>query len=203
MFFKQIKYRGDNFSYVIADEATREAAVVDPSFNAEAIIQLLRKHDFGVKYIVNTHGHRDHTEGNRQIEAAFGARVVAHRLSKVDKDISVTDGDAIELGGIRINIIHTPGHSPDSICLLVDGKVLTGDTLFVGECGRTDFPDGSPRDMYHSLFDKLMKLDDSIEVYPGHDYGSAPFSTIGLERKNNYTLEKRSIEGFIEFMRQP
>jgi len=203
VFFKQIKYRGDNFSYVIADEATREAAVVDPSFNSEAIIRLLRERDFDAKYIVNTHGHRDHTEGNGQIKAAFGAKVVAHRLSKVAKDISVTDGDVIKLGRIHINVIHTPGHSPDSICLLVDGKVLTGDTLFVGECGRTDFSDGSARDMYHSLFDKLMKLDYSVEVYPGHDYGSAPFSNIGLERKSNYTLEKRSIEDFIEFMRQP
>jgi glyoxylase-like metal-dependent hydrolase (beta-lactamase superfamily II) len=115
----------------------------------------------------------------------------------------VVDGDTLKLGKVHIRIIHTPGHSLDSICLLIDGKVLTGDTLFIGECGRTDFGDGSAEDMYHSLFDKLMKLDDKIEVYPGHDYGPKPHSTIVDEKRTNYTLEKRSLEEFIEFMSQP
>jgi hydroxyacylglutathione hydrolase len=97
-------------------------------------------------------------------------------------------------------VLHTPGHTSDSICLLLDSKLLTGDTLFVGECGRTDMPSGSTRDMYVSLFGKLLELDDKVEVYPGHDYGSRPFSTIGEERKTNYTLEKRTLEEFIEFM---
>jgi hydroxyacylglutathione hydrolase len=100
-------------------------------------------------------------------------------------------------------VIHTPGHTPDSICLLCNTKLLTGDTLFVGECGRTDLPGGSSKDMYFSLFSKLMKLDDNIEVYPGHDYGRSPSSTIGSERITNYVLKKRSLEEFIEFMRQP
>jgi glyoxylase-like metal-dependent hydrolase (beta-lactamase superfamily II) len=100
-------------------------------------------------------------------------------------------------------VLHTPGHTPDSICLLANGVLLTGDTLFVGECGRTDLTGGSARDMYNSLFQKLMKLDDNIEVYPGHDYGSSPRSTIGIERGSNYTLKKRTLDEFIEFMKEP
>jgi len=203
MFFRQIRHRDDNFSYIIADETTKQAAVVDPSFNATAIISLLRNRNFNAKYIINTHYHGDHTAGNEDVKSAFHAKVVAHKLSKIGKDIVVSDGDVIKVGEIRINVIHTPGHSPDGVCLLVNNKLLTGDTLFVGECGRTDLPDGNPREMYHSLFDKLMKLDDNIEVYPGHDYGSTPHSTIGLEKKNNYTLEKRTLEEFIYFMKQP
>ena len=203
MFFKQIKHRGDNFSYIIADQATKEAAVVDPSFNSDAIISLLKDKNFRAKYIIDTHYHGDHTAGNQDIKLAFGAKIVAHKLSRIAKDISVVDGDTIEIGGIRITVIYTPGHSPDSICLLFDNKLLTGDTLFVGECGRTDLSDGSAQDMYHSLFGKLSKLEDSIEVYPGHDYGPNPSSTIGLEKKTNYTLEKRTLDEFVEFMRQP
>jgi glyoxylase-like metal-dependent hydrolase (beta-lactamase superfamily II) len=202
MFFKQLKHRSDNFSYIIADQTTEEAAVVDPSFNSEAIISLLKDQNFKVKYIIDTHYHIDHTAGNQEIKSAFGAKIVAHKLSRIAKDIGVVDGDIVEIGRIRVSVIHTPGHSPDSICLLFDNKLLTGDTLFVGECGRTDLSDGSARDMYHSLLDRLSKLDDNIEVYPGHDYGPKPHSTIGWEKKTNYTLEKRTLDEFIEFMEQ-
>jgi hydroxyacylglutathione hydrolase len=203
MFFRQIKHRGDNFSYIIADDITKEAVVVDPSFNTDAIIKIVKEQNLNLKYIINTHQHMDHTAGNEDVRSSFSAKVVAHKLAKSHKDISVVDGDIIKIGKVVIKVIHTPGHTPDSICLLVDGKLLTGDTLFVGECGRTDLPDGSSEDMYHSLFDKLMRLDDAIEVYPGHDYGPNPRSTIGIERKNNYTLKKRTVGEFIEFMKQP
>jgi hydroxyacylglutathione hydrolase len=203
MFLCQIKHRGDNFSYIIADDATKEAAIVDPSFNADEIIRIVKEQKLNLKYIINTHQHMDHVAGNQDVKTASNAEIVAHKLAKSHADVSVEDGDVINVGKVVIKVIHTPGHTPDSICLLVDGKLLTGDTLFVGECGRTDLPNGSPEDMYHSLFDKLMKLDDSIEVYPGHDYGSSPSSTIGAERKSNYTLKKRTIDEFIEFMKQP
>jgi len=202
MFFKQIKQLGDNFSYIIADDATKEAAVVDPSFNADAIIRILREQNLKVKYVINTHHHGDHTAGNEEIRSRFGAKVVAHKLAHVNKDMGVDDGEVIKVGGLAIKVIHTPGHTPDSICLLVDDVLLTGDALFVGECGRTDLPGGSAEDMYHSLFDKLMKLNDSIKVYPGHDYGSKPHSTIGEERRTNYTLQKRTLTEFLEFMKE-
>jgi len=200
MFFKQIKYRGDNFSYVIADENTKEAAVLAPSFNGDAIIQLLENQDFRAKYIIDTHNHLDHVAGNEDIRSIFDAKVVAYKLSEIRKDVGVADGDTMKVGEVSIKAMYTPGHTPDGICLLVNGKILTGDTLFVGECGRIDLPGGSAEDLYHSLFDKLMKLDDSIEVYPGHDYGAKPHSTIGEERRTNYVLEKRTLEEFIEFM---
>jgi hydroxyacylglutathione hydrolase len=202
MFFRQVKQYGDNFSYVIADETANEAVVVDPSFNTDAITRILKENGFHLKYIINTHDHGDHTAGNEEIKRAFSAKIVVHKLSNIRKDISVNDGDTIMVGKIPIKVIYTPGHTRDSICLLIDGKLLlTGDTLFVGECGRTDLPGGSPEEMYHSLFGKLMKLDDSVEVYPGHDYGSKPHSTIGSEKRTNYVLERRTLEEFIEFMR--
>ncbi|NWG11384.1 MBL fold metallo-hydrolase [Candidatus Bathyarchaeota archaeon] len=203
MFFKQIKHRGDNFSYIIADEATKEALVVDPSFNTEAIIRLANEQKLKVKYIIDTHQHWDHIAGNDSLRPAFNAKIVAHKLAKCFKDIDVSDGEIIKVGNIVIKVIHTPGHTPDSICLLVDGKLLTGDTLFVGECGRTDLPGGSAEDMYHSLFEKLLRLDDNIEVYPGHDYGLKPHSTIGIERRSNYVLKERTLDEFIEFMQEP
>jgi len=203
LFFKQIKQVGDNFSYIVAEEATSEAAVVDPSLNADAIVRLARKNGLSIKYVINTHHHTDHVAGNAKIKSCFGSKIVAHKLSNTEKDIEVVEGDILKVGGIAIEVIHTPGHSPDSICLLVDKKLMTGDTLFVGECGRTDLPGGSSADIYNSLFNKLMKLDDDIEVYPGHDYGSRPRSTIGEEKRTNYTLEKRSLDEFVEFMKEP
>jgi glyoxylase-like metal-dependent hydrolase (beta-lactamase superfamily II) len=203
MFLKQVKQRGDNFSYIVADETIKEAAVVDPSFNADAIVRIVKERGLRVKYIIDTHQHWDHIAGNDDLRSAFGAKIVAHKLAKCFKDIDVTEGDVLEVGKVVIKVLHTPGHTPDSICLLANGVLLTGDTLFVGECGRTDLTGGSARDMYNSLFQKLMKLDDNIEVYPGHDYGSSPRSTIGIERGSNYTLKKRTLDEFIEFMKEP
>jgi glyoxylase-like metal-dependent hydrolase (beta-lactamase superfamily II) len=204
MFFKQIQQHGDNFSYIIADETTKEAAVVDSSFNAAEINRQLKANDFALKFIINTHGHSDHTAGNFELHAAFGAKIVAHSASRARYDIPVEDGDVLQVGGIQIKVIYTPGHTTDGISLLVDGKmVLTGDTLFVGECGRTDFAGGNARSMYDSLFNRLLKLDDEVEVYPGHDYGDKKSSTIGDERRLNYTLKPRTVEEFIEFLAEP
>lgn len=203
MFFKQIKRIGDNFSYIIAEEKSGTACVIDSSFNIQQIVEVVKENKLTIKYVINTHGHRDHTAGNRDIKVRYGAKIVAHKLSKVDKDVDVIDGDVLRVGGIVLKIIHTPGHSIDSICLLVKNKLLTGDTLFVGECGRTDLSGGNVKEMYNSLFVKLMSLKDNIELYPGHDYGSKPHSTIGVERRTNYTLEKRTLEEFIDFMKEP
>jgi len=203
LLFKQVKHVGDNFSYIIADEESREAIVIDPSYNGDVILDFAIKNGLKIKFIVNTHDHGDHVMDNSKIKKRFNSKIVAHKLSKTYKDIEVVEGDIIKIGKIDLRVIHTPGHTPDSICLLLDKKLLTGDTLFVGECGRTDLIGGNPADMYNSLFGKLMKLDDDIEVYPGHDYGLKRKSTIREEKRTNYVLEERSLEEFIEFMREP
>jgi hydroxyacylglutathione hydrolase len=203
LFFKQVKLRGDNFSYIIACDASKEAAVVDPSFNADALIHMLREQSLSVKYVINTHSHGDHVAGNGALKSTFDAKIVAHQSARLSKDVGVADGDVLRLGSLSIRVIHTPGHSPDGICLLVGNILLTGDTLFVGECGRTDLSGGSSIELYHGLFDKLMKLDDNVTVYPGHDYGVKPYSTIGEERRTNYTLTKRTLDEFVEFMKEP
>lgn len=203
MYFRQIQQHGDNFSYIIADDNTREAAVVDSSYNAGELTRIIQSEHLKLKYVISTHSHSDHTAGNEELRSLFKAKTIAHALARTRPDIAVSDGDTITVGALNIKIIHTPGHTPDSICLLADGKLLTGDTLFVGECGRTDLPGGNSRSMYESLFNKLTKLDDAIEVYPGHDYGPKPSSTIGEEKRSNYTLQPRTLTEFINFMREP
>ena len=200
----QIQQHGDNFSYLVADEKTKEAAVIDSSYNAGVVIKIVKEKNFTLKYLINTHNHSDHTAGNAELCFIFGAKIVAHTQSQLDSDVQLEDGEILNIGNIPLKVLHTPGHTPDGICLLVDNqKLLTGDTLFVGECGRTDLPGGNVESLYESLFNKLMKLDDDVKVYPGHDYGAKPFSTIGTERKTNYILKPRSLGEFIDFMNQP
>ena len=192
-----------NFAYIIGDEKSGIAAVVDPAWEVERLLKICAQLELRVCFGMNTHSHHDHVQGNDELVRKTGAKIIAHASSPVRKDTSVRDGDVLEISSLKAKIIHTPGHCPDHICVLIDGKLLTGDTLFVGECGRTDLQGGNSRDMYDSLFNKILKLDDAVEVYPGHDYGSKPSSTIGYERNHNYTLKKRSIEEFVQFMAEP
>jgi hydroxyacylglutathione hydrolase len=204
MFFKQIQKHGDNFSYIVADETSKEAAIVDSSYNASEIIRIIKDQNFQVKYIISTHGHSDHTAGDSELHSIFGGKTVSHKLSKITSDLRVEDGEILSVGKVSIKVIYTPGHTADSICLLANNKkLLTGDTLFVGECGRTDLPGGSSKSMYESLFNRLSRLSDDVEIYPGHDYGLKPSSTIGQEKRSNYTLQPRSLKEFIDFMSQP
>ncbi|MEK0326622.1 MAG: MBL fold metallo-hydrolase [Nitrosopumilus sp.] len=192
-----------NFTYILADEKTKTGALIDPGIPAEEYLERSKKSDIAIKYVVNTHSHWDHILGNDEAIRLTGAELIMHKNSKGEGSRKVVDGDTIELGATKIKVIHTPGHSPDGICLLADKKLLTGDTLFIGECGRTDLPGGSSEQMYDSLFHKIAVLDDDIEVYPGHDYGRSVSSTIGFEKRTNYTLHPRSKEEFIKFMAEP
>lgn len=204
MIFKQIPVGTfQNFAYIIGDEKLKSAAIVDPAWEVDKLLRECKELGLNVLYVINTHSHHDHVEGNSAVVKGTGAKVIMHEKSTVRKNVAVIDGDMISIGTLKVKAIHTPGHCPDHICLLVDGIVLTGDTLFVGECGRTDLAGGSASEMYDSLFNKLMALEDSVQVYPGHDYGSKPSSTIGNERTSNYTLKPRTREEFIKFMAQP
>lgn len=173
-----------NFAYIIGDNEAKLVAVFDPSGEDEKILKLAEEKDFKIIYVILTHSHPDHTEGASEIAAKTGAKIVAHKLSRVEHEISVDEGDILTVGKTKIKVIHTPGHTPDGICILVDNKLLTGDTLFVEGIGRTDLPGSDNKQMRQSLI-KLLKLDDDIEIYPGHDYGSKPSSTIGCEKRAN------------------
>ncbi len=192
-----------NLCYVLGDEPSRKAAVVDPHGEIDRIMSVIQAHGLEVEFIVNTHTHWDHVAGNEELKRRTGAAVLTHPMGRVDRDRTVEDGDRLSLGETTIQVLYTPGHSPDGICLLVDGKLLTGDTLFIGECGRTDLPGGDPGEMYHSLFGVILELDEEIEVFPGHDYGDRPHATLGHEKRHNYTLEPRTKEEFIQFMAEP
>lgn len=204
MIFRQIKLGTmENFCYVLGDEDSREAAIVDPHGEIDRLEGIIKRDGLTVKYIINTHTHWDHVAGNDELRGRTGAEVVTHRLGRIPRSLSVEHGDVLSVGSLTIEVLHTPGHSPDGICLLVNGKLLTGDTLFVGECGRTDLPGGNAEQLHNSLFEVICRLDDDIEVYPGHDYGTTPFSTLGHEKRHNYTLEPRTREEFVRFMSEP
>jgi hydroxyacylglutathione hydrolase len=190
-----------NFTYIIADDETDIAAVIDPSWDLDQVFHALKKNDWQARYVINTHSHFDHVLGNDQVAEVTGAKIIQHNSSQLHKDVSVSDGDIIKIGATTLRVIHTPGHSKDSMCLLLDGRLIfTGDTLFVGNCGRIDLPGSDPVEMYHSLFQKLIKLDDQLVIYPGHNYGPVPTSTIGQEKKTNYVLQPKSKQEFLEFM---
>jgi glyoxylase-like metal-dependent hydrolase (beta-lactamase superfamily II) len=190
-----------NFTYIIADDESEQAAVVDPSWELDKVFSALKRNGWKAKYVINTHGHFDHVLGNEQVAEVTGAKITQHENSKLPRDISVVDGQTIELGSVKMKVLHTPGHSEDSMCLLVEGQlVFTGDTLFVGNCGRTDLLGSDAAKMYHSLYEVLAKLDDKLTVYPGHHYGLSQTSTIGDEKRTNRVLQLGSKEEFLEFM---
>jgi glyoxylase-like metal-dependent hydrolase (beta-lactamase superfamily II) len=196
MIFQQIRAGGDrNFGYLIGDEDSKEAAVVDPSSSPKVFPPAAEEHGLKIVYIIGTHGHGDHTGGIPALKRKTGAKVVMHTSSPDNADVRVADGDTLNLGKLELKIIHTPGHTPDSICILAGDKLVTGDTLFVGKIGGTH-TDQTARTEHDSLFSKLMKLDDSIEVYPGHDYGVAPTSTIGHERETNPFILREDFKDF-------
>ena len=191
-----------NFTYVVEDEETGESIVVDPSWNLNAIEEIITRNDLKIKYIVNTHHHFDHTLGNEAMVKSTGAKIIQHKDSSLSHDISISDSDTIKFGNSELRVIHTPGHSKDSVCLIGDGKIFSGDTLFVGNCGRVDLPGGSAKELFHSLTEILSNLDDDLIVYPGHDYGSSDTSTIGNEKKTNFVMQKRTEKEFLEIMGQ-
>jgi glyoxylase-like metal-dependent hydrolase (beta-lactamase superfamily II) len=191
-----------NFTYILEDEDTGEAIILDPSWNLDEIQKIITRHDLKVKYIVNTHHHFDHTLGNEAMAKETEAKILQHEASTLKHDITLVDEQKIKFGNSQLTVFHTPGHSKDSICLVGDGKIFTGDTLFVGNCGRVDLPGGSAQELYHSLFDILYKMDESLVLYSGHNYGSTPISTLANEKKSNFVLQKRSEQEFVELMGQ-
>jgi len=201
MFIKQFRTGGDrNFGYLIADEASKKTLVIDPSFSPERIVDFARKKGYQIVYIFVTHDHFDHTNGNVTIERLTGARPLLYGDTDPKTGVRVEDGSSFPLGELEVRIIHTPGHTEDSICLYVGDSLFTGDTLFVGKVGGTDLGAGA-RAEYGSLHEKLLPLPDETRVFPGHDYGTAPESTIGVERRTNPFLIQPNFEAFLNLKR--
>lgn len=201
MVFEQIHTAGDrNFGYLIANPSRRLAMVVDPSGAPGKFIRRLEDLEFSLKWIIATHHHHDHTNGTAELCNRFPARLAVHRLSPLPSGVRLEHNQELELGSIKVRILHTPGHTEDSICIYIPGAVLTGDTLFVGKVGGTDFGEGARR-QYESLHRVLLMLPDETKIYPGHDVGVRPASTIGEEKKQNPFLLQTDFEHFVNLKR--
>ncbi|MDV3293093.1 MAG: MBL fold metallo-hydrolase [Nitrososphaerales archaeon] len=184
-----------NFVYLLVDVQSMDAVVVDSGWETGPIVEAAKANGARVRLVVASHEHFDHTSTLRKLAEETGAKVAAHASSPIDHDISLRDGGKLEVGRNSLRVMHTPGHTEDSICLYDGREVFTGDTLFVGTIGK--FERSGAEAIYHSLHDAILKLPDSTLVYPGHDYGSAPFRSIGEERLDNPYLAARDLREFI------
>ncbi len=199
---KQIRVGLDNFSYVIYDPLKKQSALVDPGYDTAAPLHFITTHNLDLRYILLTHHHSDHTGDLSTVKKAFPkAQTVASaadgKYVSENIDVIVSDGDHLFVGDITLTVLLTPGHTPGGICILVNNKaLLTGDTLFIGDCGRTDLPGGSLDEMFHSLQNKIKKLPDHLMVYPGHDYGDNPCDILGNQKKTNKTLRAKTLQEF-------
>ena len=202
MTIQQIKVGFDNFSYLISDPGKKKAALVDPGYDISKADMILRSTSLELQYVIFTHHHRDHTGDCAQLKhlypsSIFVASAVEGVKLGVKVDRLVRDDDRFSLGNITLKVLATPGHTPDGICILVDDEALiTGDTLFIGDCGRTDLPGGDPAQMFQTLQKKILPLPDHLIVYPGHDYGEKPFDTLGNQKQTNKTLRTKNLKEF-------
>ena len=194
-----------NFIYLIGDPATHEAAVVDPGWEVPKIVAAAEADGYRITKAFLTHSHFDHVMGVGQLLAAVDVPVYAHQDELPFLDIdpanlkSTVDEEVVDLGQLSIRLLHTPGHTPGSHCLLVNGRLFTGDTLVIGACGRTDLPGGNPTQLFKS-FQRLKTLDDATIVLPGHNYAPQPTSTIGEEKQNNPFLKIPTEQEFLRLV---
>lgn len=209
-----------NFVYLLGDQQTRECMIVDPAWDIDGLLEIIERDDMRLIGALATHYHPDHVggsfmglgiEGLSTLLERVGVKVHVHRdeasgLKKItglsDSDlVQHESGDVIEVGQQRIELIHTPGHTPGSQCFLVNGQhLVSGDTLFINGCGRVDLPGADPEKMYESLTQKLAKLPDETILYPGHDYADRPTSTIGEQKRTNHYLRISSLDQWLRLM---
>ena len=193
-----------NFNYLIGDPETGHCAIVDPAWEPDTLLKAAADDGLTITHILNTHCHHDHVEANGAIQEATGAKIHIHRnefkylahFEPPPGDVSMEDGDEVRVGGLTVRWIHTPGHSPGSSCLMVEDALIVGDTVFVNSIGRTDFPGSEPAQMFESI-EKLKQLPDHLTIYPGHDYGPAPTTTIGDQKRDNPFWQPETLEKFL------
>ncbi|MBN1582829.1 MAG: MBL fold metallo-hydrolase [Anaerolineae bacterium] len=201
MLVKQFLTGGDrNYGYLIADETTRKAVVIDPSYAPDTIYDFAQQNGYQITYIFCTHDHGDHTNGNKTMKKRTGKTALLFGDTDPATGTKIEDGAALPLGELTIKIIHTPGHTSDAICLYIGDAIFTGDTLFVGKVGGTDLGAGATQE-YHSLHDKLMVLPNDTRVFPGHNVGVTTESTIAHERETNPFLLQPDLDAFIDLKR--
>lgn len=200
--FQQIPIRPNtsrNFSYLAACDRTGSAILFDPAFEPDRFLSILEEQNLSLEWILNTHGHHDHTNANQEVKQATGARIANHPADRVSSDRDLEHGDELTVDSLSVQTLYTPGHSEGSCSFLVnDNTLISGDTLFVGKVGGTSNSGRDARQQYESIHNVLMQLPDSTTVYPGHDYGPMPHSTIEWERQHNPFVRQNSFEAFCE-----
>jgi len=217
LYFKQIEMGPmQNFVYLVGSTETRKVAVVDGAWGIDEILRIATKDEVEITHALVIYTHPDHVggrfagmeiEGVTELLGKCKAKVVVHKAeAEFLKALSPSDiikaesGDKIDVGGVEIQLLHTPGHTPGSQCFLIDNRIVSGDTLFIGSCGRVDLPGSNPEQMYYSLTQKLMALPDDTVLFPGHNYSDQPTSTIGQQKQSNPYFQFHSLKQFLSAM---
>ena len=203
MFFKQVfDTKTSTYTYLVASAKGREAAIIDPVLeNVDNYISLLKELNLKLVKVIDTHIHADHVTGASKLKQATNCVTLMGEHTLADTvEIKVKDNEIIDIDGLKIKSLYTPGHTLDSYSFLMDNYLFSGDTLLINGTGRTDFQNGSSKDAYNSLFHKLLKLPEETFVYPGHDYNGKLVSTIGNEKRSNPRLQVNSVDEYVDIM---
>ena len=191
-----------NFVYLVGSLETREVAVVDPGWDVKKILETARQDEVRITTVIITHTHFDHINGVEEMVKATDAKVIVHKKElhavPVEKSslVAIEGGHEISLGPLKVSFLHTPGHTPGSQCMTVADRLIAGDTLFIGGCGRCDLPGGDP-ELLHKSLSRLGELDERLILYPGHNYAAQPTSTLEEEKSLNPFLRAKSVEEFL------
>ena len=203
MIFRQVfDNKSSTYTYLIASAKGREAVIIDPVIeNVESYIKLLNELDLKLVKVIDTHIHADHVTGASKLKLATNCSTLMGEHTPADAvEIKVKDDEIIKIDQIEIKAMYTPGHTSDSYSFLMDNYLFSGDTLLINGTGRTDFQNGSSKDAYNSIFNRLLKLPEDTILYPGHDYNGKESSTIGNEKKFNPRLQVKNVDEYVELM---